>query len=256
MSFLHEFLGTRRWKILISALNRETSHPRTPALGAVPLLLAIVVSITPVVLNFIDGLSPESVTVLPTIAFGICAVLALLIRSGYKLGFVQGGNWKEQLSLTHTAVALGCVPAVLVIITSPNLFAERHEALVEPVTGVAAGGPMALTNILLAFGTIIAMAAWIAVTEELIFRSLLVSVLRRASFITDQRKRDVLACVVSAILFGLAHYPTWGMAAAIALTGLGLGFVTAYIANGERVLPIIVYHFGFDLLSISLSVFF
>ncbi len=60
--------------------------------------------------------------------------------------------------------------------------------------------------------------------------------------------------MISALLFGLAHWPTWGALPALAITGLGLGFVAGYIANGEQLGPLVLYHFIFDALSISISV--
>ena len=100
---------------------------------------------------------------------------------------------------------------------------------------------------------ILSMAAWVALTEEVIFRGYLVSAIRRWGLIKSQKHRDILAVVVSTLAFGLAHFPTWGPYAATALTGLGLGFVIGYIANGERLFPLILYHFVFDSFSLFLA---
>ena len=98
-----------------------------------------------------------------------------------------------------------------------------------------------------------AVAVWVAVTEEYIFRGLCISVIRRWAIFPRQSQRNALAITLSAVLFGAAHYPTWGLAAAIALTGLGFGFSLAYLANREQIMPVIVYHFIFDLCSILLT---
>lgn len=105
------------------------------------------------------------------------------------------------------------------------------------------------------FSIVIMISMWVALVEEILFRGVLVSILRRWKLISTQRQRDVFATLLSASIFGFAHYATWGPIAAIALVGLGIGFSIAYIANGEQLLPLILYHFAFDLLSISISVY-
>ena len=190
---------------------------------------------------------------LPTLGFGVCASLAIVIRWVLKLPFASVTNWRKTLNLTHTAVALGCIPALVVLALFPELLADRHDFLVE---ATSSGGPkmpgprISLSEKIL---TIVSMATWIAVTEEIIFRGLLVSVARRWRAISTQKKRDLFAITLSALLFGLGHWATWGPAAAIALAGLGFGFATAYIVTGEKILPVIIYHTLFDTLSLTVS---
>jgi hypothetical protein len=45
----------------------------------------------------------------------------------------------------------------------------------------------------------------------------------------------------------------WGLTPSLTLTGLGIGFGLAYIAIGELILPLIVYHIIFDALSLSFA---
>lgn len=180
-------------------------------------------------------------------------VLAVLVRWRCRLPFSRDPRWFSHLSLTHTAVALGCIPAVAVLILAPELLAERHDLLtqsIQPQEHAAARPTMLFTLCM-----IVAIAGWASITEEIIFRGMLVSVVRRWKIIPSQKQRDIAAGVISAGLFGLAHFATWGPIASIALIGLGMGFVLAYIANDEHVLPLILYHFVFDILSISVSVF-
>ena len=170
------------------------------------------------------------------------------------LPFPSTRNWKRSLSLTHTAVALGCIPAVLLVLLWPELLAERHDVLTQSMQAQPAPGA-AKPPLLYVVAFVLLIAAWVAVVEEVLFRALIVSVVRRWNFLPRQRQRDIAAALISALLFGIAHYVTWGPIASLALIGLGLGFVLAYIANGEQLLPVVLYHFIFDVLSISVSVF-
>ena len=250
---LHKFLGSERWSSLLQALKRQTSGEATPDLGIFAAVAAIVVASAPVLVTFLDSLRPKGVppSTLPTVAFGICALLALLLRARMGLGYNRTKNWRESLSLTHTAVALGCIPAVLILVISKGLLADRHDLLATSVGAPSgAGAPLSIFE---KASLVIMIAAWVAVTEELIFRGLLVSVLRRCSLFPKQIQRDTFAAITSALLFGLAHWPTWGPLPAIAITGLGLGFVAGYIANGEQLGPLVLYHFIFDALSIGVS---
>ena len=92
-------------------------------------------------------------------------------------------------------------------------------------------------------------------TEEIIYRGLVVSGLRRIGFCKAQLRTDLVACAVSALLFGVAHAGTWGLPAALAIMGLGFGFGVGYIAAGERLIPVIIYHFAFDFLSLVATLF-
>ncbi len=248
-----QFLGTERWKALMVALRSRSSVELEPALGLHIQLLAGLIASTPVAITFLDDLRPRGTpaSVLPTVAFGVCALLALLCRSRLGLSADTGLPWRRAMSLTHTAVALGCIPAALVLVLSHSLLADRHDVLRHAMEG----GPQTAAPLshFARASLLTAIAAWVALTEELIFRGLLVSVIRRARLLPSQRMRDTAAVTVSATLFGFAHWATWGPLAALALTGLGVGFVLGYIANGERLGPIIVYHFGFDLLSLAIS---
>ena len=253
--FFHHFLGTARWLKLGEALRRQSSIEAQPTVGWFAAVSAIGVASCPIFITLADSVrAPGTASSnLPTMAFGICTLLALLLRKRMGFLFVPTRDWRESFSLTHTAIAAGCVPAVLVILLAPSLLAERHDVLTA-ATGTSPGQPG--HSGLLIWGRIalvIAIALWVAITEELIFRGLLVSTIRRFRYIRNQQTRDITAGLLSAILFGLAHWPTWGPLPSLALVGLGLGFVVAYIAIGEQLVPIIVYHFVFDLLSISIS---
>lgn len=254
MDLLNKFLGVARWQALWLALKRSSDSLREPQLKTEAVLAALIIGSTPVLFTYLDSLNPLVSTNIPTIAFGICTVLAILVRWQCKLPYTKDPAWFQHFSLTHTAVALGCIPAVALLLLSPEMLAERHDILTQSIDP-ASRPPTERPSMLMVILGICAIAAWASITEEIIFRSLLVSVVRRWAVFPKQWQRDVLAATISAAVFGLAHYATWGPVAALALTGLGVGFVLAYIANDEHVLPLIIYHFVFDVLSISVSVF-
>lgn len=247
---LAKFLGAARWKEFFGQLDSQSAAVKQPALGSSAVAVALIICSVPVLFTLIEAFGGAA-SFNSTIAFGICTVLALLIRHWLGLEYIPVNNLRLAMRTTHTAVALGCIPVLLIILYDPALLASRHDVLTSsvPAPGSAQHSPAA------AYLMILFSALWIALTEEIMFRGLLVSVLRRWSLIGSQRRRDILAVGVSALLFGAAHYPAWGPAAAVALTGLGIGFVLGYIANGEKLLPLILYHFIFDTLSIAVAVF-
>lgn len=244
-SLLGKFLGVSRWKLLFYAIRDECSELKSPNLNHGILLLASVLACTPIIFTFIYTDNPSFI---PTVAFGVCAILAIIVRKKLNIESRKKYSFKEALSLSHTAVALGCIPAVIVILLAPDMLSQRHDLL-------SAATEQSLPidekpNFLFIATMCLIYASWASVTEEVLFRFLLISVLRRWSFLKQQKTRDVLACLLSAFIFGFAHYATWGIAASIALTGLGVGFGLAYLASGERLEPILLYHFVFDILSL------
>ena len=249
-SLLGRFLGINRWRIFFSALGRESAADCRPPLESGAVFLALIVCSFPVVFAALEA-ENGSPSLNSTIAFGVCTLLALLIRSWLKLELIPVRSWRESISITHTAAALGCIPAIAIILLNPSLLSARHDALTNAVSPAAAGPSRGLA---LSLAMVAASALWISVTEEYLFRGLLVSVIRRWRLIKSQAGRDIAAVIISAGLFGAAHYPTWGAGASMALAGLGVGFVLGYIANGERLLPVILYHFIFDALSITIAV--
>ena len=252
MELVKQFIGVERWQLLFAQIAEESKELKHPSLNTIVVLIALVVSATPCVMTLITQHNPEVSRTLPTVAFGTCALVALLLRRWLHLPRATKRNWKKSLSVTHTAVALGCIPVALIVFLAPNLLAERHTVLTS-----AEGSTLAPVQIdwFKVVASIVFTATWVAVIEELIFRGLLVSVLRRWDLISKQSTRDIIAIVCSAVVFGVAHYPTWGFYASIALVGLGTGFVLAYIATGEQLAPVVLYHFIFDVLSIGVSLF-
>lgn len=181
-----------------------------------------------------------------TIFVGVAAVLAILFRIRHKIAFTSVKKWGWALSHTHTAFALGCIPTVVLLLISPELLIPVSQG-----GGGEVAQPPPLATIV---QFILQISVWAGLTEEFIYRGLVISVLRRSTIIAkSQRNRDRAAILISALIFGLSHYPVWGLPVSITLVGLGLGFGVAYIAIRELLLPLIVYHILFDILSLTFA---
>lgn len=247
---LERFLGVKRWRGLGTAWNQASAAAIAPRRSFGLIAIAVVLASLPMAATWLAAYRNTIPAYVPTLVFGLCTVIALLLRR--RLGFppILSRFAVNRLSLTHTAVALGCVPAVLMLLISPRLLTERHEVLTETIVhaGAEAGQRPGFFAIA---GFVLFISLWAAVTEEVLFRGFLLASIRRWSLFKKQRHADVVAIVVSATCFGLAHVPSWGWVPSIALVGLGCGFGIAYIVNDEDLFPLLLYHFGFDVLSIS-----
>ena len=253
-SLVYRFLAVDRWTKLLNALRREAGTLAEPELNTLAVIVAILVCLPPVALTYVHKLAGNTGLDLSTVAFGVCTLLAIVLRRRFRLDHVPVESWRESMSLTHTAFALGCLPAIVVLIGSPELLTTRNELLNTHFTTDIFAGQSRAYIIARVTLMLLAAASWVAVTEEFLFRGLLVSVVRRWNVIKNQKSRDILAGALSALLFGIAHYPTWGFLGAAALSGLGVGFVMGYLASGERLTPVILYHFFFDTLSITAGI--
>lgn len=252
MNLLHKFLATDRWLLLIKELRDSSYKPTNESVSVFSLVAAIsILCITPVLI-FTEKTVFGTNGYISTLAMILCAIAAVALRLGVNISIPKPAPLLKSLKLTHTAIALGCIPAVIVILLSPDIIGEHQSTIKEAMTPKAKGTVSFLT-ILKFFGTVTALSAWAAVSEELIYRYSLISIARRIPFFSSQIKRDIFAVTLSAITFGIAHSITWGIPAALALTGLGLGFSLAYLATKEAIAPVIIYHFLFDFISISIA---
>ena len=249
---LKKVLGASRWADLTRAIQAGGDVSPSPLVGTLSVTFAIAIAILPGVITHLCPIESSDDIDLPTLTVGLCALISLHGRSILKIPYQPITNWKKSISLTHTAVAFGCIPAVFILALKRDVLANRGQVLntiVQTSAGHQQIQPTFWTILLYAA----AVAAWAAITEEVIYRSFLLCVLRRWKVLSSQKQRDKYAVAVSALIFGLVHYSTWGPFATIALVGLGLGFVLAYIANGEKLVPLILYHFAFDFLSIAVG---
>ena len=244
-AWLRKLVGMERLEALARALAEENKKPITPHLGNGTLLLAVLISLMPASSAYLTYLSSSlDVT---TVAVGIAACLGMVVRTNRGITFLGVTNWSRSFYLTHTAFALGCIPTLLLMLFSPqalyNLGTYSHDqASVQQVA------PQSI------YFFILKVSLWAGFTEEFIFRGLIVSVARRWKGLDTQLQRDVFAVVLSALIFGAGHLHSWGPLMSLAVAGIGGGLAVAYIAIGERLLPVIIYHCLFDMLSLAFAI--
>jgi membrane protease YdiL (CAAX protease family) len=246
-SFFAKFIGTKRWKALFDTLRMEFANPIKADKGFLDIFIALLLCSLGPIAAALEVKFQANSSLYSTMSFGISAVFAILLQR--KIQRVKGAmTSKQSFSLTHTAFALGCIPALLVVALDPSLLAKREQLL-----STSSQGSVAQISKLTFLFYISVFTLWVAVTEEYLFRGLLISIIRRSCIFNTPQVRTIIACLLSSILFGISHYPLWGLGASLALTGIGLGLALGYIANGERIWPMILYHWGFDFLSTSLA---
>jgi membrane protease YdiL (CAAX protease family) len=237
------FLGVPRFQALWQAYCLHSSQSAKPTVGSSALLLAVLLAALPMLAFFADSYLTK--VDIATLIIGIAAVLSAVMRSRLGLTWHWVKEWRNSLSLTHTAFAVGCIPAVLIVLFHREALytLSQSNALVPTTESVRPAWYQ-----IAAF--IMKISVWAAITEELVYRGMLVSIARRWSAIPTQRGRDLFAVILSGTVFGLAHLGTWGPEMAIALAGLGMGLSFAYITIGELLIPVILYHIVFDCLSL------
>mgnify|MGYP005726663039 FL=1 len=245
---LYYLLGITQVRNLLTALKREQQSCPVPILGSFAILLAIAIACLPILAQW--ARPSDADLDLPTMMIGVATCLALVfrVRVGIKRP-QQAYDWKRALSVTHTAFALGCIPAVVIVVIFPDTLSQFAAA--KSTAAHSHAPPPSLWDTL---SFIAIVAIWAGITEEYIFRGLLVSTLRRWSVLKDCWFRDATAVSFSALLFGVIHMPQWGPLMGVALVGIGAGFSLAYLASGERVTVVILYHIVFDAISLSIAV--
>ena len=239
---LKKFLAGERFYALFKAYRTASNTKVRPELPFVALLIAVVLALFPT----LAPLAPNALGLdMTTFFVGLAAAFGLIYRNTHALPFPHVTHWRESLSLTHTAVALGCIPVVALLIIHP-------QALYVLGTGSDSSGN---SQLLAGQGSklffIAKVATWSGLTEEIIYRGCLISIARR--FFAEYRHRDLLAIVLASLLFGIAHLPSWGIPMSLALMGLGVGFGVAYVAIGEKLMPVVIYHILFDCLSLGFA---
>jgi membrane protease YdiL (CAAX protease family) len=245
-SILRKFLGLGRVEELRLALTCDR-NPAEPLMGSLPIALAVLISLLPLYGGALTELQQRIDAV--TLFVGIAACLALVLRARLKIPFQSVSSWKDSLRLTHTAFALGCIPTVLVLLIHPEALYQ-----IAPHEHAHAAHPLPPHRWNIGF-LLLQVSVWAGLTEEIIYRGLLISVLRRWNIFPSQGARDIFALLVSSLIFGATHFLTWGLVMSYALFGLGLGLGAAYLAIGERLLPVVIYHIIFDSLSLAAAFF-
>ena len=244
---LGTFLGLDRIKELFLAYRAETlTKCAFPQISSITVFYAIAVAALPALGFFIKG--EVGRLDIATVAIGIATCLAILFRLNTKLSIESIPNWRRALRLTHTAFAFGCIPIVAIVVAFPDSIFQVRDYIAQGEDG----GVREVTSSS-AIWFVLSVSVWAGLTEEIIYRGMLISALRRWRGIREQWQRDLFAISFSSLMFGLVHLHTWGPIMAIALVGLGVGFGMAYVAIGERLSALIIYHILFDVLSLSAS---
>lgn len=245
---MRNFLGLERFSQLAKRYQEEQQNPPKNNLNIQTILLAILISQLPAFAAILE-IYKDTVDI-KTVFVGCSAIFAMILRKKIALQFGNLKDLKSYLSVTHTAIALGCIPTVILLFANPELL-----NFVGETSGAKSIAPHANSFLSSKSIFVLQVAIWAGVTEEIIFRGMLVSYIRRIKYFKSALTRDLLAIFGSGFLFGLAHLPTWGWGMSLALSGLGSGFSLAYILSKERLLPVVVYHIIFDILSLS-AIFF
>ena len=242
---LRKFLCFDQFKALGLALNSQWKQAPLPTTSILLVFFAVTVSLFPSIAFHYRAYFP--MVDIFTLAIGLATVFAFLYRYAMKLCLKLGHDWKNSLSIVQTSFALGVLPLVVIMIFFPESTHEVNDIISYASKG---GDKKVVSTIWDAIGFVFKVAVWAGVTEELVYRGMLVSALRRAplfsSHLNTQRSRDLFAVTLSAVIFGVGHFGIWGPTMAVALSGIGAGFAIAYIALREALLPLIVFHILFD----------
>jgi len=246
MQSVHHFLGTARIRRLFDELSAQPEIDRN--FGAPKIAAAVLVGLLPLLMLLADALHATPLVDPATALVAASSLIAVLLRLRWELPRPSIKALRQQLSHTHVAFALGCLPAVLFIYFSPELLTEKQETISR---GLSSAPEMQLwVSFFLAF----AIAGFAAVCEEFTYRGLVLSSLRRARLFKSQKAADTFAVLVSSLIFAVAHFPAWGATASIALFFISLGLSVGYVVAKENVVPLILYHWLFNFLSISVLI--
>ena len=245
MQLVRRFLGLDRLAALRSAWT-EINYCPSPRVGSARVLVACFIATLPILGYFLGEGVPRIDLV--SVFVGIATVCGLVLRRSMGIPFEAVKSWGASLSLTHTAFALGCIPIAVIMFLFPEslvvLVQQRGEVVKDAVAPtVQWGKPMFIAIV----------SVWAGLTEEVIYRGLVLATVRRWSALTESRYRDAVAVVLSAALFAVVHIPVWGVTMSLAVFGLGCGFGVAFVVTGERLLPLIVYHTAFDALALTFA---
>ncbi len=241
---LKKFIGIDRIGHLLQKFSDQSKTETPVQVSYIGLIVALGISLLPAASHFLEPYQ-EQIDIV-TVFIGTATVLSILFRVRHRIPFLSVTNWRQSLSLTHTAFAIGAIPTAFVLLFSP-------ESLLPPPQMLNSGTEHGIVVDRM-WQVILQIAVWAGLTEEFIYRGLLISAIRRSHLLgLSQLKKDKVAVIVSAVIFGFSHYMLWGLPASLTLTGLGIGFGIAYIAIGELLLPLIVYHIIFDALSLSFA---
>lgn len=244
---IRKLLGIDRFQELHQHWISAHQTLAKPSYPSSVILIGLTIALFPIIAAYIGD--PKLTSYLMTLTVGVSALLAVVYRIRKGLLFALTPEFTKPLRLTHSAFALGCIPALALLLFNPSALTGMSKE------DVVVSGAVTTSSFAAILFWIVRVAIWAGITEEIIFRGLLVSLIRRWSIIPSQQWRDIAAVLISAALFALAHYPIWGVQVSLAIFGLGLGLGVAYIAIGELILPLVIYHSVFNTLSLAVAVY-
>lgn len=245
---LRKFLSINKIQALFWSIKHESDGKDLGQLSTLSVIFAIFISLLPASAYYLSIY--KQYLDIHTAFIGIAACLAMIYRNKMNIPFGSVADWKQSLFLTHTAFALGCIPIIFIVLVHPEALvfvskSDNVQSIFQSETGTL--GTL--------WSFILGVAVWAGLTEEIIYRGLLISVIRRWRLLPSQLHRDIIAITASSIIFGLSHMSVWGPWMSLGTIGLGIGFGMAYIAIGELLLPVVVYHICFDVCSLLFSYF-
>lgn len=154
-----------------------------------------------------------------------------------ELGFVRPRSW---VLTVLAGIALGAVfKFVMKAVVMPLLGAPPLNQAYGYLTGNTAALPGAIWTMLVVAG----------LGEETVFRGFLFQ--RARTLLGDSNVARAVAVVVSALIFGAAHYWTQGVPGVQQATIFGLVFGAIYVAT-RRLWLLIIAHAAFDLTALAL----
>ena len=136
------------------------------------------------------------------------------------------------------------IAVFLVVAAAGTLVDQNGYRLIAELPGYPAlGGMPAISSAAWNWIDLTVGLALVAVVEELVFRGVMLEVLRRYTTST------VLIVVVSSLLFGLIHW-SGGLHAVVVTSIIGAVFMVGYLAGGS-LLPVMLAHFVINFIDLA-----
>jgi len=242
-SNLKTLLGIEQFNKLREAIrSAQLDFKNTRQISPALLFITLAVALVPLLAHSVGKFYSFDII---SILIGSSALISWIAMRRMGISFLRRDRIYQDIKLTHYAFAFGCIPGVLILLFVGFDSIKPTEVLSKEGLGLVETGIFARV----VFITLVAL--WAAITEELIFRALLIGVVRRLSLFSNQSRRDLFAILISSAIFALSHAISWGPLMGLALLGIGIGLGFAFVASREHIFPLIVYHCLFDILSLT-----
>ncbi|MCB0353105.1 MAG: CPBP family intramembrane metalloprotease [Bdellovibrionales bacterium] len=250
-SLFVRFLAVKRFRSFFAALKDGASFCPKDSSSSFAVFLSLILGVLPglsYLLLPIDSLDTPVFVLLVSMLGGFL-LRSRVTESGRNRNQLQLGFWKR-LSLIHTGVAVGCIPLVILLILAPEQFTSVKQGLVAAdAPGLGRPSPWRVVLFVLLVST------WAGLTEEVLYRGVLLSLIRRWSAWNSRQAATWSAVLLSSALFAFCHIPLWGPVLSLGLFFVGIGFSLGFVASGEDLAGVVLYHILFDCLSLSVALF-